>query len=153
MLSAGREVCLGRPQNGGTHTVSWTGTHGCRSRGLPSFVSIFTFVLLLILPLQGSAWPHGKTQSLSTSLSLPPLLSFYLSLSPILSFHLSLSPQLFDRELCVRQLRYSGMMETIRIRQAGYPIRYTFVEFVDRYRVLMPGVKPAYKQVGTVGDG
>lgn len=57
------------------------------------------------------------------------------------------SLQLFDRELCVRQLRYSGMMETIRIRRAGYPIRYTFVEFVDRYRMLMPGVKPAYKQV------
>uniref|UniRef100_A0AAQ5YMR0 Myosin VIIAa n=1 Tax=Amphiprion ocellaris TaxID=80972 RepID=A0AAQ5YMR0_AMPOC len=56
-------------------------------------------------------------------------------------------PMLFDRELCVRQLRYSGMMETIRIRRAGYPIRYTFVEFVDRYRVLMPGVKPAYKQM------
>ncbi|XP_049679621.1 unconventional myosin-VIIa isoform X6 [Accipiter gentilis] len=55
-------------------------------------------------------------------------------------------PMLFDRELCIRQLRYSGMMETIRIRRAGYPIRYTFVEFVDRYRVLMPGVKPAYKQ-------
>uniref|UniRef100_A0A8C8MCG8 Myosin VIIAb n=1 Tax=Oncorhynchus tshawytscha TaxID=74940 RepID=A0A8C8MCG8_ONCTS len=56
-------------------------------------------------------------------------------------------PMLFDRELCVRQLRYSGMMETIRIRRAGYPIRYTFGEFVDRYRVLMPGVKPANRQV------
>ncbi|XP_016151526.1 unconventional myosin-VIIa-like [Sinocyclocheilus grahami] len=55
-------------------------------------------------------------------------------------------PMMFDRGLCVRQLRYSGMMETIRIRRAGYPIRYTFAEFVDRYRVLMPGVKPAYKQ-------
>ncbi|XP_024921340.1 unconventional myosin-VIIa-like isoform X2 [Cynoglossus semilaevis] len=55
-------------------------------------------------------------------------------------------PMLFDRELCIRQLRYSGMMETIRIRRAGYPIRYTFAEFVDRYRVLMPGVKPAHLQ-------
>ncbi|CAB1352315.1 unnamed protein product [Coregonus sp. 'balchen'] len=55
-------------------------------------------------------------------------------------------PMLFDRELCVRQLRYSGMMETIRIRRAGYSIRYTFGEFVDRYRVLMPGVKPANRQ-------
>lgn len=63
--------------------------------------------------------------------------------------------QLFDRELCIRQLRYSGMMETIRIRRAGYPIRYTFAEFVDRYRVLMPGIKPAHVQVSgpTAGLG
>lgn len=61
------------------------------------------------------------------------------------------SGQLFDRHLCVRQLRYSGMMETIRIRRAGYPIRYSFVEFVERYRVLLPGVKPAYKQVQSCG--
>uniref|UniRef100_H3B7C0 Myosin VIIB n=1 Tax=Latimeria chalumnae TaxID=7897 RepID=H3B7C0_LATCH len=47
-------------------------------------------------------------------------------------------PLLFDRELCLRQLRYSGMMETIRIRKSGYPIRYNFSEFVDRYRMLVP---------------
>ncbi|XP_075719751.1 unconventional myosin-VIIb [Rhinoderma darwinii] len=47
-------------------------------------------------------------------------------------------PLLFDRELCIRQLRYSGMMETIRIRKAGYPIRYSFSDFFHRFRVLLP---------------
>ncbi|XP_055836486.1 unconventional myosin-VIIa-like isoform X1 [Episyrphus balteatus] len=51
----------------------------------------------------------------------------------------------FDSELCVRQLRYSGMMETARIRRAGYPIRHTFAEFVERYRLLLPGIKPPHK--------
>ena len=54
-------------------------------------------------------------------------------------------PMMFDRELCCRQLRYSGMMETIRIRRAGYPIRHTFGEFVDRYRFLISGCPPAHK--------
>ncbi|XP_069473976.1 unconventional myosin-VIIb [Ambystoma mexicanum] len=47
-------------------------------------------------------------------------------------------PLLFDRSLCIRQLRYSGMMETIRIRKSGYPIRHTFQEFFLRYQVLLP---------------
>ncbi|KAK0137915.1 Unconventional myosin-VIIa [Merluccius polli] len=47
-------------------------------------------------------------------------------------------PKFFDRDLCMRQLRYSGMMETIKIRKAGFPIRYTFPEFLERYRVLLP---------------
>merc|ERR1712045_768900 len=54
-------------------------------------------------------------------------------------------PMMFDRELCCRQLRYSGMMETIRIRRAGYPIRHTFQEFVERYRHLINGCPPAHK--------
>ena len=37
------------------------------------------------------------------------------------------------------------MMETIRIRRAGYPIRHTFREFVERYRFLISGVPPAHK--------
>uniref|UniRef100_F6TMX3 Unconventional myosin-VIIb n=1 Tax=Callithrix jacchus TaxID=9483 RepID=F6TMX3_CALJA len=47
-------------------------------------------------------------------------------------------PLLFDRELCLRQLRYSGMMETVRIRKSGFPIRYTFQEFSQRFGVLLP---------------
>ncbi|XP_071481715.1 myosin-VIIa-like [Diadema antillarum] len=55
-------------------------------------------------------------------------------------------PNMFERDLVVRQLRYSGMMETIRIRRAGYPIRHTFSEFIDRYRMLVPGIKPSAKE-------
>ncbi|KAM3866070.1 unconventional myosin-VIIb-like [Diretmus argenteus] len=45
--------------------------------------------------------------------------------------------KVFDRELCMRQLRYSGMIDTIRIRKLGYPIRHTFEDFLRRYRVLL----------------
>ncbi|KAL1773374.1 unconventional myosin-VIIb [Sigmodon hispidus] len=53
-------------------------------------------------------------------------------------------PLLFDRELCIQQLRYSGMMETVQIRKSGFPIRYTFDEFSQRFRVLLPS--PERKQ-------
>lgn len=52
----------------------------------------------------------------------------------------------FDRQLVIRQLRYSGMMETIRIRRAGYPIRHSYPDFVDRYRFLIDGINPSHKE-------
>uniref|UniRef100_A0A8C3X1R9 Unconventional myosin-VIIb n=1 Tax=Catagonus wagneri TaxID=51154 RepID=A0A8C3X1R9_9CETA len=50
-------------------------------------------------------------------------------------------PLLFDRDLCIRQLRYSGMMETVHIRKSGFPIRYSFQEFSQRFRVLLPSAE------------
>jgi len=35
-------------------------------------------------------------------------------------------------------------METISIRRKGYPIRHLFRDFVDRYRLLAPGIAPSH---------
>ena len=43
----------------------------------------------------------------------------------------------YEAELVLAQLRYSGMLETIRIRRAGYPVRFTFSEFYGRFRLLL----------------
>ncbi|XP_041046932.1 unconventional myosin-Vb isoform X2 [Carcharodon carcharias] len=44
---------------------------------------------------------------------------------------------LFDPKRAVQQLRACGVLETIRISAAGYPSRWTYHEFFNRYRVLM----------------
>ncbi|XP_043511596.1 unconventional myosin-IXAa-like isoform X3 [Frieseomelitta varia] len=44
----------------------------------------------------------------------------------------------FDEETVQRQLRYTGMLETVRIRQAGFNVRLTYEEFIQLYRMLLP---------------
>ncbi len=48
----------------------------------------------------------------------------------------------FDPELVLAQLRYAGMLETVRIRRSGFPIRFTPNDFVKRYYILVDGFKP-----------
>ncbi|KAL6076835.1 Myosin-VIIa, variant 2 [Balamuthia mandrillaris] len=48
------------------------------------------------------------------------------------------APHSFDRDLVLAQLRYAGMMETIRIRQLGFPVRQSFEAFFNKFRVLAP---------------
>ncbi|XP_074489947.1 unconventional myosin-IXAb-like isoform X6 [Sebastes fasciatus] len=52
-------------------------------------------------------------------------------------------PLRFNDSLVLRQLRYTGMLETVRIRQSGYSIKYTFQDFVRHFHVLLPrGTSP-----------
>ncbi|XP_036432240.1 unconventional myosin-IXAb isoform X5 [Colossoma macropomum] len=47
-------------------------------------------------------------------------------------------PLRFNDVLVLRQLRYTGMLETVRIRQSGYSVKYTFKDFAHHFHVLLP---------------
>lgn len=42
-----------------------------------------------------------------------------------------------DMPCVLQQLRYLGMLDTIKIRKRGYPVRLRFQHFVDRYRHML----------------
>ncbi|XP_063899631.1 myosin-IIIa isoform X1 [Helicoverpa armigera] len=48
----------------------------------------------------------------------------------------SRSPKHFDSAKILKQLRYTGVLETIRIRQTGFSHRLSFEEFLKRYGFL-----------------
>lgn len=50
----------------------------------------------------------------------------------------------------VQQLRACGVLETIRISAAGYPSRWTYRDFYQRYHPLLP---PGFPREGPPGPG
>lgn len=42
-----------------------------------------------------------------------------------------------------RQLQYSGVLETVKIRRAGYPVRRDYEEFIKRYSIFLKKGKGA----------
>ncbi|XP_069137076.1 unconventional myosin-IXb-like isoform X9 [Argopecten irradians] len=48
------------------------------------------------------------------------------------------APCVFDDAMVLRQLRYTGMLATVKIRQSGYNYRLTFDEFIQMYKILLP---------------
>ncbi|XP_038592063.1 unconventional myosin-XV [Micropterus salmoides] len=55
-------------------------------------------------------------------------------------------PGIFDIDYVSDQLRYAGMMETIRIRKEGFPVRIQYSYFIERYGVLLT------QRLGEVSD-
>ena len=47
------------------------------------------------------------------------------------------APFEFNPQRSIQQLRACGVLETVRISAAGYPSRWTYPEFFDRYRMLL----------------
>ncbi|KAF4324271.1 hypothetical protein BBO99_00000915 [Phytophthora kernoviae] len=49
-------------------------------------------------------------------------------------------PQGWNAELILNQLIYLGVMETVRIRRSGFPVRRLFDEFHEKYQILTRNV-------------
>ncbi|GMF09243.1 unnamed protein product [Phytophthora lilii] len=49
-------------------------------------------------------------------------------------------PQGWNAELILNQLIYLGVMETVRIRRSGFPVRRLFEEFHEKYQILTRNV-------------
>ena len=47
------------------------------------------------------------------------------------------TPDDYDEKMVLDQLRYLGMLEIIRIRKMGFPVHFTFVDFVSRYKCIL----------------
>ena len=52
--------------------------------------------------------------------------------------HPAKKPKMFDGIQTMNQLESSGVLGTVKIRKAGYPIRTVFGKFTMRYRILCP---------------
>jgi len=101
----------------------------------------------------GHAIPAGKGKQAKTGKltlsaqfknSLQSLTDLMHSTSPFFVRCIKPNPQKVCNNFVVdevqAQLRYAGMLETIRIRRLGYPIRYVFQEFYQRYKCLVLSV-------------
>ena len=59
-------------------------------------------------------------------------------------------PKLFDPVSTMAQLASSGVLETVRVRKSGYPVRLPHAVFVNRFKVLLPSVQKKKFQEGAL---
>jgi myosin-5 len=58
------------------------------------------------------------------------------------------APGGFSNQLVIDQLRYSGVLEVVRIRREGFPTRMAYTEFHQKYEILLRGNKDAKPSAG-----
>lgn len=89
--------------------------------------------------VKGSTSGAGKSKTAGSKFeeSLSLLVSILSSCSPhfirCIKPNKEKKPDIFDDEMVIQQLRYSGILETVRIRKLGYSVRKTFTEFYRLY--------------------
>eukprot|EP00656_Telonema_subtile_P003664 TRINITY_DN11664_c0_g1_i2.p1 TRINITY_DN11664_c0_g1~~TRINITY_DN11664_c0_g1_i2.p1 ORF type:complete len:895 (-),score=259.24 TRINITY_DN11664_c0_g1_i2:177-2861(-) len=105
-------------------------------------------------PVFGAPPPSGSggvTQQFSLSLKklLETLGQCDMNFVRCLKTSNPLSRGTFQSALVLKQLQYTGMLDTLNIRRFGFPQRLTPQEFIDAYKLLAPSVSlPAYSDAG-----
>lgn len=61
-------------------------------------------------------------------------------------------PQGWNASLILNQLIYLGVMETVRIRRSGFPVRRSFEEFHQKYQILTRKIKVSKEKRATMTD-
>uniref|UniRef100_A0A803VKE1 Myosin X n=1 Tax=Ficedula albicollis TaxID=59894 RepID=A0A803VKE1_FICAL len=54
------------------------------------------------------------------------------------------APNLFNPDVVLNQLRYSGMLETVKVRRAGFPVRRLFQDFLNNSKAVCAGFLQTY---------
>ncbi|KAJ3341766.1 cytochrome c oxidase subunit 1 [Gonapodya sp. JEL0774] len=86
--------------------------------------------------------PGGKAPTSSTNFknSLNALVSTLTATTPHYVRCIKPNPNKvafeWNLEMVTAQLRYSGLLDTVKIRKAGYPVRLPFADFVANYKCL-----------------
>ncbi|KAL6104021.1 uncharacterized protein ACO6RY_13840 [Pungitius sinensis] len=44
----------------------------------------------------------------------------------------------FDAEVVLQQIKYQGLLQMVHIKKSGFSAKYTFKEFVEQFRILLP---------------
>ncbi|XP_067331802.1 unconventional myosin-IXb isoform X2 [Channa argus] len=54
----------------------------------------------------------------------------------------------FDKRLVLHQIKYMGILQMVNIQKTGYSTKYTFKEFVEKFRMLLPkGATPSSQHI------
>ncbi|XP_055359699.1 unconventional myosin-IXb isoform X2 [Betta splendens] len=52
----------------------------------------------------------------------------------------------FDEDLVLHQIRYMGIVQMVEVQKSGYSAKYTFKEFAEKFRMLLPKGCPATQE-------
>ncbi|KAM3604009.1 uncharacterized protein V6R79_005181 [Siganus canaliculatus] len=90
--------------------------------------------------------PHRKTKppTISTQfqMSLRKLMETIEKAEPFFIFCVRSNAEKkelhFDDELVLRQIRYTGILQMVQVQKSGYSAKYTYKEFAEKFRILLP---------------